>query len=195
MKSLTTILFLFILSSGLFAQSQPVDEQIKMAVLAAPEQYREGATIFGFNEEGESYKVREGTNQFVCIADNPGSVRFQVSCYHKSLEPFMERGRELRKEGKKPQEIFDIREEEAKAGILKMPSEPAAMHVYFGDDVTYNEEENRMEGARYRYVVYIPFATQESTGLSLRPNGQGHPWLMDPGTHRAHIMITPPAGN
>lgn len=186
-----TLVVLLANTVELLAQDS-IEDQIKMAVLAAPEEYKEGATVYGFNKNGEQYKIREGNNQFVCIADDPSSTRFQVSCYHNSLEPFMERGRELRKEGKKPQEIFDIREEEAKKGALEMPKEPAAMHVYFGDEVTYNSEENKMEGAQYRYVVYIPFATQESTGLSLRPNGQGHPWLMNPGTHRAHIMITPP---
>ena len=68
----------------------------------------------------------------------------------------------------------------------------ANWHIYFGDDFSLNEEDGELQGGKYRYVVYIPFATQESTGLSLRPNGQGHPWLMNPGTHRAHIMISPP---
>ena len=43
-----------------------------------------------------------------------------------------------------------------------------------------------------RYVIYIPFATPESTGLPLAPSEPGMPWIMDPGTHRAHIMINPP---
>jgi hypothetical protein len=43
-----------------------------------------------------------------------------------------------------------------------------------------------------RYVVYIPYATPETTGIPLAPLSAGGPWLMDPGTHRAHIMIDPP---
>jgi hypothetical protein len=42
-----------------------------------------------------------------------------------------------------------------------------------------------------RYVIYIPFATSESTGLPLKPEIPGGPWLMDAGTHRAHIMLNP----
>jgi len=41
-------------------------------------------------------------------------------------------------------------------------------------------------------VVYIPWATAASTGLPIKPAAPGMPWIMDPGTHRAHIMITPP---
>ena len=187
--TLLTLLLTLMVVNSVNSQT-PAEDQIKIAVLAAPEEYRAGAKVWGFDENGEAVLLREGTNQFVCVADNPAS-RFQVSCYHESLEPFMNRGRELRKEGKNPQEIFDIREEEAVNGTLQMPEKPAALHVYYGEGAQYNAEKNIMEGAKYRYVVYIPFATEESTGIPTTPNAPNHPWLMNPGTHRAHIMITP----
>ena len=31
-----------------------------------------------------------------------------------------------------------------------------------------------------------------TTGIPLAPLTPGGPWIMDPGTHRAHIMINPP---
>jgi hypothetical protein len=43
-----------------------------------------------------------------------------------------------------------------------------------------------------RYVVYIPYATPDTTGIPLAPATPGGPWIMDAGTHRAHIMINPP---
>ncbi|MBO6522287.1 MAG: hypothetical protein JJ971_00545 [Balneolaceae bacterium] len=189
-----SLIILLLACSTIVSAQTTVEDQIKIAILAAPEEYREGAKVYGVDEEGDPIVLREGSNEFVCVADNPGT-RFQVSCYHNSLEPFMNRGRELRKEGKNPQEIFDIREEEAKSGTLQMPEKPAALHVYYGDEVSYNSETNIMEGAKYRYVVYIPFATEATTGIPARPNAPGHPWLMNPGTHRAHIMITPGDSN
>ena len=185
-----TILIILLAFTQIARAQTSVEDQIKIATLAAPEEYREGATVYGLDENDEPIILRQGTNQFICVADNP-NTRFQVSCYHESLEPFMNRGRELRKEGKPPQEIFDIREEEARNGTLRMPEKPAALHAYYGDKVSYDAEKNIMKGAKYRYVVYIPFATEESTGIPIRPNAPNHPWLMNPGTHRAHIMITP----
>ena len=44
---------------------------------------------------------------------------------------------------------------------------------------------------QYRYVIYTPFATTESTGLPSKPHAKGMPWLMDPGTYSAHIMVGP----
>jgi hypothetical protein len=46
-------------------------------------------------------------------------------------------------------------------------------------------------GAQLRYVIYMPWATSESTGLPEILMASNHPWIMEPGTHRAHIMISP----
>jgi hypothetical protein len=39
-------------------------------------------------------------------------------------------------------------------------------------------------------VVYIPFATGKTTGLAEKPVGK-MPWVMFPGTPKAHIMFSP----
>jgi len=128
----------------------------------------------------------------VCLADDPAQPGLNVSCYHKSLEAFMARGRELRKEKKTFQEIFTIREQEAKSGKLIMPKQPATLFVYSADKEKYNPATGEVHDGYLRSVVYIPYATAESTGLPTKPVGPGLPWIMDPGTHRAHIMIDPP---
>lgn len=175
------------------AQIPNKEAQIAMAVQAAPEDKREAAAVMGYDENGQLVMIKEGTNELICISDDPSKEGFNVACYHKDLEPFMARGRVLREEGKTHAEVFDIREKEAKSGELKMPEKPATLHVLSGANGNFNAETGKVENANYRYVVYIPFATAESTGLPLRPMVPGGPWIMDPGTHRAHIMISPPA--
>jgi len=176
-----------------FSQSIPSkDIQIKTALLAAPDDKREGAMVYGYNEKGEFTVLRKGTNELICLADDPNSPGFNASCYHVGLEPFMERGRQLKKEGKSFQEIFDIREAEVKSGKLKMPKDGATLFVLSADAENYNSKTGEVKDSYLRYVVYIPWATEESTGLPLKPSGPAMPWIMDPGTHRAHIMINPP---
>jgi hypothetical protein len=188
---LFSILFLIVFSS--FAQSIPSKEvQIKTALMAAPDDKREAATVYGFNEKGEFTILRKGTNEMICLADDPNSPGFNASCYHNTLDPFMERGRQLKKEGKTAKEIFDIREEEAKSGKLIMPKDGATLFVLSADAADYNHETGEVKDPYLRYVVYIPWATEASTGLPLKPSGPAMPWIMDPGTHRAHIMINPP---
>ncbi len=164
---------------------------ISTAILAAPENGREKCTVIGYNMAGEFVTLKEGSNEFVCLADNPNKEGFSAACYHKSLEPFMARGRELKAEGKNHQEVFDIREEEVKSGKLKMGDPGATLHIYFGDNKQFDAGTNTVPGAIYRYVVYLPWATSESTGLPEQPFSSNHPWIMNPGTHKAHIMISP----
>lgn len=169
----------------------PVNIQITTAVLPAPESKKEEATVYGYNQSGEIVLLRKGVNDLVCIADNPYNDGISVSCYFKSLEPFMSRGRELRKEGKNMKELRTVRAAEVAAGILKMPEAPSMMYVYYGAEKAYNKTTGVLNDGKFRYVVYIPFATSESTGLPTKPHAKGMPWIMDPGTHRAHIMIGP----
>ena len=188
-----TLLSLIIVVSCSYTQEIPDKEnQIRSAVKAAPADMQDGATVLGFDGSGKLVTLKEGTNEMICISDDPSRNGFNVACYHKDLEPFMDRGRALRADGKTPGEIFDIREKEVQAGTLKMPPQPTTLHIVSGADGKYNPETDEVEKAFYRAVVYIPYATAESSGLPLSPESPGAPWLMDPGTHRAHIMITPP---
>ncbi|BAO74427.1 hypothetical protein [Winogradskyella sp. PG-2] len=163
---------------------------IATALMAAPEESRLGCKVIGYNMAGEFVTLKEGDNEFIVLADDPNKKGFSAACYHKDLDPFMARGRALKGEGKKHQEIFDIREAEVKSGQLKLPS-GLTMHIYYGTKAMYNPETSKVDEARLRYVVYMPYATSESTGLSEAPVASNHPWIMNPGTHRAHIMISP----
>lgn len=189
MKKLVVLLTLILTHQFLIAQEIPSKEwQIKTALMAVPEDYREGAKVYGYDENGDFVTLKEGTNDYIALADDPKKEKFSAAAYHKNLDPFMARGRELKAAGKEFKEIFDIREEEVKSGKLQMPDK-ATLCVFTGD---INEYSLEIDNPYVRYVFYIPFATGETTGLPTTPTPPGHAWLMDPGTHRAHIMITPP---
>ncbi|HWA34031.1 MAG TPA: hypothetical protein VG737_07875 [Cyclobacteriaceae bacterium] len=186
-----SIIAFLCLANIAFAQNVPSPEtQIKLALLAAPDEAKEKAMVYGYSPKGDFIVLRKGENELVCLTDDPAQNGINVSCYHKSLEPFMARGRELKKEGKTFQEIFDIREAEVKSGKLKMNTAPANLVVFTADK--YDEQTGQVTNGYSRSVVYIPYATPESTGLPAKPGAPGMPWIMNPGTHRAHIMIDPP---
>ena len=167
------------------------DLQIKTALLAAPLEKRDSCTVYGYSPDKQFILLRKGTNELICLADDPDQPAFSVACYQKELDPFMQRGRELRKQGMNDQQIFDTREKEVKAGTLQMPKQPAVMFVYSADDKDFNATTGEVTNGYLRSVIYIAYATVESTGLPDRPSGKGMPWIMNPGTHRAHIMINP----
>lgn len=194
MKTILSTLVVCLAISPAFSQNATIpskEVQIKTAVLAAPEEKQQDATVMGYDKYGELVELRKGTNEMICLADDPNGKGFSVSCYASDLEPFMVRGRELKKEGKTFQEIFDTREAEAKSGKLNMPKEGATLFVLTADAENYDTNIGVVSDTYLRYVVYLPWATSATTGLPLKPSAPGMPWIMDPGTHRAHIMITP----
>ncbi len=170
-----------------------IEAQIKAALYAAPKEMADSATVMGFNSENQVVVIREGTNNLICVADNPEKEGFSVACYHKNIEPFMTRGRELRAQGLVGEEVFAKRGEEIAAGTLPGPPKGSALSIYYGPEEIHNKDTGEATGGKLRWVVYMPFETGETTGLPLEPPFPGAPWLMEPGTHRAHIMITPPA--
>ncbi|WP_080241642.1 hypothetical protein [Spirosoma rigui] len=196
MKTTVFAIALSTLAVSTLAQTSAVptaDVQIKTAVLAAPADKQAGAMVYGYSDKNEFVVLRKGTNELVCLADDPAQKGLSVSCYHRDLEPFMKRGRELKQQGKTTKEIQEIREQEAKSKKLVMPTHPSSLFSYTAKDENYTAATGEVKDGYLRYVVYIPYATAESTGLPLKPEAPGMPWIMDPGTHRAHIMINPPA--
>lgn len=193
MKYLLSFLLVSLFFQPSFAQEIPSAAiQIQTALMAAPDEKKDGAMIYGYTANGDWSVLRKGTNDIICITDDPKAKGFSVSCYNSSAEPFMERGRQLKKAGKSFQEIFDTRESEGKSGKLKLPKDGATLYVLTAEDENYNPKTGDVKDSYLRYVVYIPWATTETTGLPLKAYAPGMPWIMDPGTHRAHIMINPP---
>lgn len=190
---LMMLLSLLTLSLTAFAQTiPPAEEQIAATVQAAPEEMRAGAAVLGYNAEGKLVELRKGTNELVCLADDPkDAARFSAACYHKDLDPFMARGRELTAQGiTGGNRNAEYRWKEVKEGKLKMPKEPRMLYVLSGKG--YDAASGKVVDGQVRWVIYVPFATAESIGISTKSK-RGEPWLMDAGTAGAHIMITPPA--
>ena len=167
------------------------DIQIKTALLAAPAEKKDSCTVYGYSADKQLVLLKQGTNELICLADNPDEPDFSVACYVKDLEPFMQRGRELRKQGFKDDSLFNEREKEVKAGTLQMPKQPAALFVYSAKDQDFNPATGEVKNGYLRSVIYMPYATTVSTGLPEKPAGPGMLWIMFPGTHGAHIMINP----
>ena len=167
----------------------PVDQQIAAAVIALPKDMRDGAGVMGYKVAGKLELLRPVKNGMLCLADDPAEKQFHVSCYHNSMEPFMARGRALRAAGTTAAQVDTVRFAEVKAGKIKMPTAPASLYQLFADVNDFNGATASVSKPRSLFVVYVPFATEMSTGLSAKSSEKG-PWLMFPGTPKAHIMFT-----
>jgi hypothetical protein len=172
------------------AEPLSAEQQIAAAVLPAPEQMRADATVLGYAPDGKLVRLREGTGALICLASKPGSERFHVACYQRSLEPFMARGRALRARGVKGDQVDSVRFREVRSGKLRMPSHPAVLYSLTGPADSFDPATETAPKAEPLFVVYVPYATAKSLGLSAQPV-EGGPWIMHPGTPKAHIMFQP----
>lgn len=179
-----------LLAAGCIALAAEVpapQAQIAGAVLAAPAELRDGAAVLGYDAQGKRVWLREGKNEMVCLASDPAKTAFNVACYHKDLEPFMARGRELLQQGVTGAKRNEVRFKEVESGKVPMPKAPRTLYVLTGSSY----DGGKVQNPYLRWVIYVPFATPESTGLSTKAV-EGGPWLMGAGTAGAHIMINPP---
>lgn len=175
------------------AQNSPVAPtafQIASAVSPLPENLRAGARVLGYDAAGKLVTLRAGTNDMTCLADDPAGKMFHVACYHRSLEPFMARGREMHALKKSKEHIDSVRLRDVKTGRYSMPAKSAALYQYFAPRDSVNMSTGVIDGAQYLYVVYTPYGTYRSTGITEAPV-DGGPWIMNPGKPWAHLMIQP----
>jgi len=168
----------------------PAAEQIVAALLPAPADLRSTATVLGYDVNGKLVKLREGKGALTCLASDPRVERFHVACYHKSMEPFMSRGRALRLEGVKAELVDSVRFHEVRRGKLGMPTQPAVLYSLTGKAGSFDPQAGTATGARQLFVIYVPGATAQTLGISAVP-AEGIPWVMNPGTPKAHIMFVP----
>ena len=189
MKSKIVLSLAAAVGMAMGADVPPPQVQIAGAILAAPAELREGAAVLGYNAEGVLTKIREGKNELICLASDPAKTSFNVACYHKDLEPFMARGRELSAQKMTNAKRSEIRFKEIEDGKLPMSKEPRTLYVLTG--AGFDAATGKVQDSYLRWVIYVPFATPQSTGLSTKGSDSA-PWLMGAGTAGAHIMINPP---
>jgi hypothetical protein len=190
---LVPILVALTLSTIACAQAGPrtplptVEQQIAAAVLPLPKPLRDSATVMGYRTRDKLETLRQGSNGMICLALFAVQKSFHVACYQDGMEPFMARGRELRAQGVKNDQVDSVRFREVKSGKIPMPKQ-AMMYQLFGDEKSWDPATGQLSNVQELLVLYLPFATQQTSGIPTLPSKSG-PWLMYPGTPKAHLML------
>ena len=169
------VLGLLAAASGVTAQSP---DDIAKAVLAAPANQREGATVIKWKPDHTYDTLRKGTNRLVCYdrSGQPGQQPFSIECTSIANLDRVAQNMRFDAMGEKRQAMLDAAE---KDGTRVKPE--------FGS-IFYNLSGPDRERARPHTTVAVPGATAQSLGLPDN-NKQGGVWIMNPGTTTAHLMI------
>ena len=155
-------------------------EGLDKALLAAPANMKDKATVIKWKPDYTYETLRKGSNNLVCydLSGYPTHPPFMSEC--TSLANLDRVAQNLKFEAipdkQKSQAAFDAAE---KDGSRKKPEFGSVWYHFMGAD---------QSKARTHVTVAVPGATSQSMGLP--DNGkQGGVWIMNAGSTTAHLMI------
>ncbi len=151
------------------------NDQIMLAMSAAPESIARNAAIVAFDGNGSLITVKEGTNQFTCLPDLPDTPKADPVCADTNAKQFL-------------------------TSMLKNEPRPANQApgiAYMANGGQHWEKDGKVlmkeaAGAKLvdeppHWMITWPFDSK-TTGLPTEPN-QGGVYIMFDGTPYAHLMI------
>jgi hypothetical protein len=150
---------------------------VDTALLAAPANLRDQATVIKWKPDFTYDTLRKGTNALVCYNKSgmPKQQPFMIEC--TALGNLDRQAQNLKFEamGDKAQAMFDAAE---KDGTRVKPQYGSVWYHVMGPD---------KEHARTHMTIAVPGATTASTGLPDKARQDGV-WIMNAGTTTAHLM-------
>ena len=174
------VLGVSLVASAAFAQAPAAD--LETALIPAPANLKEGATIIKWKPDYTYDTLKKGTNTLVCFDRTnlalPGAQAVDAEC--TSLSNLQRVAQNLKFEAEpdraKRQAALDAAE---KDGSRVKPEYGSVWYHVRGAD---------KNNLRRHTTVAVPGATSASTGIPDNPK-QGGIWIMDAGTSTAHLMI------
>ena len=177
MKSVALALGLLAVSTAGLAQTP--EETIERALMAAPRQLKEGATVIKWKADNTYDTLKKGTNRLVCYdrSGEPGQQPFAVQCTSIAN---LDRVAQNRK-------FEAMTDKTARAAALEAAEKDGTrVKPEFGSVwLTMNGADK--DHARIHTTIAVPGATAQSLGFPDN-NKQGGVWIMNAGTTTAHLM-------
>jgi hypothetical protein len=176
-RTMPIVLAILAFSAMAFAQEL---SEIDKALLPAPRNMKDGATVIKWKKDFTYDTLRKGTNKMVCYdrSGQPGQQPFAVEC--TSIANLERVAQSLKIEAmyadaKERRAAFEAFE---KAGKWTKPE--------FGSLWIHMSGATQAQ-ARMHVTIAVPGATEKSLGFP--ENGQqGGVWIMDAGSSEAHLM-------
>jgi hypothetical protein len=172
------LVVLGIMAFSAIAFAQATDE-IEKALLPAPRNQKDAATVIKWKSDFTYDTLRKGTNRLVCYdrSGQPGQQPFAVEC--TSIANLERVAQSLKMEAiKDPKESRAAFEAAEKAGMWTKPE--------FGSVWIHMSGPTQAQ-ARMHVTIAVPGATQKTLGLP-ETGAQGGVWIMNAGTSAAHLM-------
>ena len=159
--------------------AQTPEETIEKALLAAPRNLKDGATVVKWKSDFTYDTLRKGTNRLVCYdrSGQPGQPVFAVECTSIANLDRVAQSLKIEAMGdaKTVRAAFEALEKEGKW----IKPEFGSLWIHFSGAT--------QAQARMHVTVAVPGATMQSLGFP-EDNKQGGVWIMYAGSSSAHLM-------
>ncbi len=176
---LTLAAFLTLMAAGAAYSQSPDQAAIDKALLAAPGNLKNTATVIKWKPDFTYETLKKGTSRLVCYdkSGQPNQPPFIVECTSEGNLARAAQNMKIEAMGDKAavQAAFDAAE---KDGTRVKPEFGSVWYHVMGPD---------QEHARTHMTIAVPGATSQSLGLPDN-NKQGGVWIMNAGTSTAHLM-------
>jgi hypothetical protein len=170
----------------------PRDEQMSLAMSAAPKEVADDATVYILGAKG--YEVaRQGTNGFSCLVDRDhmaGGVA--PECYDvegsRTLLAVILKTEEMRAAGASEDAIQKDIDTGYASGRYKAPAKPGIVYMLSDNNYLYDPDSNTFKHIHGHLMFYAPYMTAKDLGYKSTPT---MPFLGDPGKPYAVMIVVP----
>jgi hypothetical protein len=173
--------------------SVPRDEQISIALSAAPPEVARNATVYVLGAKGFEI-AREGTNGVSCMVDRhfvkPSETTVEPMCWdpegsRTTMLAYMY-GEELRSKGTSEDEIRADIANGYKDGRFKAPAKPGLLYMLSPDNRLGPTADGRTAHFPPHVMFYAPYLTGKDLGYA-----SAAPFLVKPGKPDALMFVVP----
>jgi hypothetical protein len=167
------------------------EQQIRLAMSAAPLQIAEHATIYVLGPDGY-VKTRSGTNGFTCLVERQLIETLEPSCYDAEGSETTLQARLYREElraAKVPEHEIEPRIDDGyKSGRFRAPGKPGFVYMLSTHNQVVNDRTNKIIHVPPHLMFYAPYATERDFGGFLGPQW---PYVVLAGRPDAYIIVAP----
>ena len=145
----------------------PQEKEMAIALSAAPEHLRAGASVYVLKEDG-FVLVRKGANGFTCIVNRDHPLNLKPTCYDPegtaTILPKVLRFGELLRKGVPLEQIRSEIADGFRSGKYISPRRPGVAYMLSGDIKNYNPTTGKTESFPPHVMFYAPNLTNEDIG-------------------------------
>ena len=181
----------------------PREQEVELAVSAAPEHLRKAATVYVFGKQGYE-KVRSGTNGFTCLVNRDGAQSgdntLRPTCWDmegsNTIVPVMLRVGELLAQGKVAADIKSDIDAGFSDGRFHEPRKTGIAYMLSGDIKQFDVKTGKVVLREFppHYMIYAPGVTNADIGMTregykINPSLPGVYAGYSGGSHTAYIIV------